>query len=127
MILLDTCAFLWLAAQQESLSSAAKKKIIANAGNIYVSSISAFEIGVKSKKNLLILPYEASEWYRDALGLHGLKSLSVTDEIAMLSSQLPEIHLDPADRIIVATAIHHHCTILTPDKHIRDYDVKVVW
>ncbi len=128
MILLDTCVFLWLTSQQESLSKPAKAIIKENAGDIYVSAITAFEIGVKFKKNLLQLPYDASEWYQDAIGLHGLESLSVTDQIAMLSSQLPSIHRDPADRIIVATGLLHHCNIVTPDKHIQDYpNIKVVW
>lgn len=128
MILLDTCTFLWLVTQQESLSKRAKAVIKENAGEIYVSAISAFEIGIKSKKKLLKLPYDASDWYQDAIALHGLESLSISDQIAMLSSQLPNIHRDRADRLIVATAHLHNCSIVTPDQHIRDYpDTKVLW
>lgn len=128
MLLLDTCAFLWLVADHKKISVKAMAALKKSAGNIFVSSISAFEIGIKYEKKKLSLPMRATEWFMKALELHGLTELPITAKIAALSTELPRLHDDPADRMIVATAILHKLPLLTPDSHIRQYDsVEVIW
>ncbi len=128
MILIDTCALLWLAIDQEKLSENAKELIKANANKICISAISAFEIGVKTRKKLLKLPLRPEKWFEKATQLHGIEVVPITAEIAMLSTQLPTHHYDPTDRIIIATAMVHNYTILTPDQHIYHYPkIRVVW
>lgn len=89
MILLDTCSFLWLVVQQEKLSPPAIKVIQKNIGNIFISSISAFEIGVKYQKKLISFPYAFDEWFKNALDLHGIIDLPINYRIALGSSSLP--------------------------------------
>lgn len=128
MLLLDTCTFLWLVGQQKSLSKHAKKLISKYSDALFISVISAFEIGVKQQKGLLTLPMAAEQWLEQATEAHGIIPLSIDMKVAIRSTQLSHLHRDPADRIIIATAINHDLTILTPDEHIGKYqDIKTEW
>ena len=82
MILLDTCTLLWLAADQDRLSSRAIEAIAASTGGLFVSSIAAFEIAVKTKKGKLELPLQASEWHERVLKHHGIKEIPIGGAIA---------------------------------------------
>ena len=128
MILLDTCTLLWLTAKQDQLTTNARNAIGSHANSLFISAISAFEIATKVNKNLLELPLPPQEWLNQAIHLHGLTELPIDSEIALYSTQLPAIHKDPADRIIIATAHKYHLYILTPDQHISAYpQTKIIW
>ena len=127
-MILDTCCLLWLASAQDSLSSGARSLISDKAGALFISAISAFEIGVKYRRGALELPLTPAEWIETALDHHGIQELPVDWRIAELSTSLPQIHRDPADRIIVATALVTGMSILTPDPLIKAYErVTVLW
>ena len=98
-----------------------------NAGKIFLSSISAFEIGLKWKKGLLLLPLPAHEWFALALASHGIIEIPVNSKVALRAIALPDLHNDPADRILIATAMENDLTLVTPDKHIQAYPVPVLW
>ncbi len=126
MILLDTCSFLWLARGTLPQGVAARIRDQDNA--LFISAISAFEIGVKSAKGRLLLPMPLSVWWATLVDHHALGVVAVEAEIAIAATQLPPIHADPADRILVATAMHLGATLLTPDPMIAAYpDVRVEW
>ena len=128
MYLLDTCVLLWLADDQGSLSHAAHQAIKEGAGNLFVSSISGFEIAVKSERGAFVLPLPAYEWISLALLHHGIAEVPVTCDIGCRAAALPKIHRDPCDRIIVATALKHDMTIVTRDATLGAYPgVRVCW
>ena len=128
MILLDTCTLLWLVIDPEKLSTPAIHSIAKYAGNIFVSAITGFEIGIKAKNGLLQLPKAADLWFTSALTLHGIEVVPITAEIAFASVALPPIHRDPADRFIIATAQYYQYTLITPDQHIHAYPaMHVLW
>ena len=128
MILLDTCTLLWLASDPEKLSEEAKKMILKHADGLFVSAISAFEIGVKANMKIFALPSSPAKWFRDALEFHGISEIPISSDIAILSTQLPPLHRDPCDRILIATSKIHDLVLLTPDKLISQYPgVKVGW
>lgn len=126
-MLLDTCTLLWLADDQEKLSSRARAAISEYAGNPFISSITAFEITTKHRRGVLRLPMEPADWIREALEHHGIVDIPVDWRIAERSASLPAIHKDAADRLIVATALATGLTVLTPDSLIGAYDVSVRW
>jgi PIN domain nuclease of toxin-antitoxin system len=69
-----------------------------------------------------------AEWWQTAIAQHGIVCIPVSAEIALASVALPPHHNDPADRIIIATAMHHAGTVLTPDAAFRDYvPANVAW
>jgi PIN domain nuclease of toxin-antitoxin system len=128
MLLLDTCALIWLAGDLSSLGKNARKAIVENPEDLHVSAISALEISLLAAKKRIILPLEPYKWYSSAIRLHGIKELPVTGEIASLSGTLPPIHKDPCDRIIISTAILTRMKVLTADEVFRDYKhVTVIW
>jgi PIN domain nuclease of toxin-antitoxin system len=128
MILLDTCSLYWIASDPSKLSANAVNALRANPAVLYVSAISAFEVVLNHRKRRVVLPTEPRTWFAGVLGRYNINCLSITWEIAAASASLPPIHSDPADRIIVATAIAHSLPILTPDHLIAAYPgVGVVW
>ncbi|MEP7009466.1 MAG: type II toxin-antitoxin system VapC family toxin [Acidobacteriota bacterium] len=52
---------------------------------------------------------------------------ALDEESALQVAQLPPLHRDPFDRILVAQAIVHGCVLLTPDPDIQAYPVRVAW
>ena len=128
MLLLDTCTLLWLAADRKKLSDRAAELIGSHPGALFLSAISAFEIGVKHRKGGLELPMGAPEWIELALAHHGVTEVAVDCAIAAASTELPALHADPCDRIIVATALLRNLTILSPDPLLGQYpDVRTAW
>lgn len=128
MILLDTCALLWLASDPKKLSDRARSLVAEERDTLFVSAISAFEIGVKHRKGALELPLPAPEWFEATLDHHGVREIPVSGSIAAASTLLPPLYGDPCDRMIVATARELSATLLTPDHLIRAYPgITVEW
>lgn len=128
MLLLDTHALVWLASIQKELSTRARRAILQYAGELYVSSISALEIAILVKRDRLSLPVTPAEFMDRALKQHGIHEVPVDRRIAILSAGLPDIHDDPFDRIIIATARLNDMMILSRDKVIPQYpEVRVIW
>jgi PIN domain nuclease of toxin-antitoxin system len=129
MILLDTCALLWLANGSDDLSPTTQELLRANAGSLFVSAFSAWEIALKHRRGRLELPLDTpAEWFAAVLEQHGLREIPVDSRIAAGAVSLPPLHTDPADRILVATAQTQGLTLLTPDALIRQYpELKTAW
>jgi len=119
MILLDTCVVLWLSSSAAQISRPAAAALRAQSGNLFVSSISAFEIGQKANLGKLTLPQSISTWFPAVLAQHGLHELPVTGAIAAQATLLPTLHRDPFDRLFVATAQAHALILVTPDLRMR--------
>ena len=122
-LLLDTHVLIWLMNGDDALSKKSQK-IIENArkdGNIFISAISVWEVGMLEQKQRIILNRPCLEWIKDALH-YGIRLSSLTPEIAIESCQLPGYSAgDPADRIIIATARIESLTLLTCDERILAY------
>lgn len=128
MLLLDTCALLMLAGRREDIPDRAIKKLTTQADELFISTISSFEIVLKNRLGKLGLPMAAEEWYRKAVEGYAIEEIPVSSTIAMKSASLPFIHKDPCDRIIIATALEHRMPIITADQIIPQYpSIKVIW
>lgn len=94
-----------------------------------VSAISVWEVAMLVAKRRIQLDRPVELWVDVALALPGVLLAPLEPVIAVRSTKLPgEFHPDPADRIIVATALEHAAPILTPDDRIRSYPhVQSVW
>lgn len=113
---------------QSYLSQLAKQTISQNATSIYVSSMTALEIGLKYARKRLQLPQAPPKWFDRVLELHGLTEIPINSRIAFRSTALPPIHKDPADRVLIATAVEHNLVILSPDEHFQKYKgLQVLW
>ncbi len=125
VLMLDTCALLWLAAGNDRLSEHALRQI-ENASIVYVSAISAWEISLKYEKKQLILPMEAERWFSLALEKHFLTLYPLDVAILCMANRLPHHHSDPADRFIIATAMKEKATVVTADETFLKYNIDVI-
>lgn len=128
MIVLDTATWIWRVSEPKRLSRAAKRAID-EADRLLVSAISPWEVAMLVAKRRIELDRPIEAWIDAALGLPGLDLVQLEPRIAIRSTSLPgAFHPDPADRIIVATALERSARIVTPDERIRSYPhVQSIW
>lgn len=131
MIMLDTHTWVWWVSNPEKLSIPARERIEKGVidKNIFISSISAWEVAMLTARGRLKLTMDAREWIAKSELLPFLRFIPVTNQIAIKSVSLPgKLHSDPADRIIVATAIIQEATLITADEKILDYPhIETLW
>jgi PIN domain nuclease of toxin-antitoxin system len=125
LMLLDTCALLWLAEGGKELSAAARAQIESSTV-VYVSAISAFEIGLKHRAGKLALPVPPGAWFRRLVEHHGLAVLPLDWDVCLAATELPPLHRDPCDPFIIATAKLRRLPVVTADPRFRDYGVELV-
>ena len=126
-LLVDTCTFLWIVADSPLLSRRARELFQAADNEVYLSAASAWEIAVKHGFGRLPLPVPPERFVPDMRERHAIVSLPIDEESALHVSRLPAIHRDPFDRMIVAQAIVHGLTILTPDTRVTQYPGRTTW
>lgn len=126
-VLLDTATFLLAAIDSPRLSPAARAILEDPDQEIHLSAVSAWEIAVKHALGKLELPEPPDRYVPRIRGEMGMEALPVDEASALLVGRLPDLHGDPFDRMLVAQAIRHGSTILTPDEAIRRYPVPTVW
>ena len=125
LVILDTCALLWLGQGGGRLSQDALNRID-SAAVVYVSAISGFEIGIKVAKGKLSLPSRPAEWLASIVEHHNLQELQVDLAVSVRSTELPAIHADPVDRIIIATAESRGLAVVTADAVFASYGIDVI-
>ena len=123
-LLLDTCAAIWLSEGAEVASTvlSAIDDVLREDGTIFLSPVSAWEIGMLVAKGRVRLRLDPVAAYRSLLRLPKVEEAALTAEILVGSSFLPGWpHADPFDRVIVATARERGLTIVTRDRAILAY------
>ena len=123
MVLLDTHVLIWLVEGNSRLGSVALKEInraLAD-GLLAVASISFWETAMLIEKGRLEFNIELDVWRHD-LRQNGLQEISLSGAAAIRAGQLKGFHGDPADRIIVATAMENSAVLVTADKKILNWD-----
>ena len=130
MIVLDTHAWVWWAEGGRRLSSTAADEIdlAMGSGRLYVSSISAWEVALLVRRGRLELTMEVDDWVARTEALPFLRFVPVDNRIALRSVALEPLHEDPADRIIVATALTLGARLATRDRKLHEFgDVETIW
>ncbi|MCI5140495.1 MAG: type II toxin-antitoxin system VapC family toxin [Candidatus Electrothrix sp. ATG1] len=131
MIVLDTHAWIWWISNPEKLGVAASSAIeeAIHENSIFLSSISTWEIALLVAKGRLTLSINVRDWVRKTESLPFIRFMPVDNTIALRSVDLPgAFHADPADRIIVATALSTGMPLVTKDEKIRACSfIQAIW
>ena len=124
-ILLDTCALIWLGNGDTALSLDARQAI-EECESVYVSPISLWEVSNKCRKGKLLLKHPPREWFDRILQRYQLAILPLTNEVMFLAGELPEHHKDPADRMIIASAMVNGLVVATSDRNFPLYGIQTI-
>ncbi len=121
-MILDTHALLWMDRNDPALGRGARQRIEVEwrSGQLAVSAITFWEAAMLAERGRIVLPMPVALW-RDDWIKAGLVEIPVDGRIALLSTQLENLHRDPADRFIMATAIDRNTDLMTADRLILEW------
>ena len=126
MIVADTQALVWWILSPSRLTAAARNALDHEIVN--VAMISCLEIANLSRRGRIDLPLDVATWLDAVIHLPNMVLLPMTFEIAITAGLLGDPIRDPADRVIVATALQHGLSLVTSDTKIRDAGiVETIW
>ena len=117
MVVLDTHALVWWAGDPGRLSAKAAAAI-AKADRVGLPAIVFWEMVLLVRKGRLDLGMSAEDWAEKIQMIPRVAALPLTPEVAVLADSL-RMHSDPADRFVVATAMHHRIPLITKDRLLR--------
>ena len=124
MLLLDTHVLIWLAEGLDDLPEASRQLIDrrAAADGLAISAISFWEVAMLDARGRIRLSRPIEQWRHDVLAQRGISEVAVSGDTGIEAVQLPgELHGDPADRILVATARLRQMSLATRDRSLLRY------
>lgn len=116
-LLLDTHIYLWWLQDHPKLSQEGRSRIMA-ASEVYVSSASIWEATIKASIGKLEVDVNHLV---DEIANGGFQELPISAKHAAMVAQLPDIHRDPFDRILIAQALCEPLRFLTADGVLKGY------
>lgn len=119
-LLLDTHLLLLAASEPQRLSAKARALLLDPSNQLVFSSASLWEITIKNGLERSDFSVDPRRLWRMLL-VNGYREISVTSEHAVAVNDLPPLHKDPFDRILVAQARIEGLTLLTADKMVAKY------
>lgn len=125
-LLLDTHTFIWFIEDSPELSGKARNAIEAQSTINYISVASLWEIAIKASLNKLQLKSPFLDIHK-IIELNSFKILPVQLTDTIIVSTLLFHHKDPFDRIIVSQCINWDFTLITIDKSLENYNIKILW
>ena len=126
-LLIDTHAALWLLNEHEKLSPAAKEYLLNESDKKCISIASAWEIAIKHSLGKLTEFSGGVKLFLSEIYDSPIEIVPVLPQYIEMVEELPYVHRDPFDRVIIATAMCEGMSIITADENIQKYDVKCVW
>lgn len=127
MILLDTHAWIYYLGHPDALSAPAMNAI-SNSETIGLSIISCMEAAILVRKGKILIDQSLERWMEQMTNVYRLEILPITPSIVIRANTLPDFHPDPADRIIVATAIANGIPLVTKDRLLSSRnDIETIW
>lgn len=121
MILLDSHIWYWWITQDGKRLPASMLETIESADRVGVSAVSCFELALAHRKGRLEFPVPPKEWFPLALKGSDIECFPVDEQIALKAVDLTEVHRDPFDRIIIATALSLKARLASVDGHFSSY------
>ncbi len=125
--LLDTQAALYFWVEPERLTDKARQFIRDKENRLLFSQASTWEIVIKYSLGKLPLPVPPSDYLPERIRRTDFEYEPISDRALFGVPNLPELHRDPFDRLLIATANLLDIPVVTGDPVFRDYPVKVLW
>jgi PIN domain nuclease of toxin-antitoxin system len=125
--LLDTHTFLWWNLDDPQISPPAREFISDGSNEVFLSAASTWEIAIKCARGRLVLAQTPDKYVASRMSLHHFLPLPVQLSHALHVFNLPHIHQDPFDRLLVAQSQLERLPILTGDPEIIRYEVDIIW
>jgi PIN domain nuclease of toxin-antitoxin system len=126
VIVADTHAWVWWAAEDERLSGPALTALV-NTDIVGIAAITLWEVAMLVEKKRLVLDRDVLGWLHKAISKTHIVMLPLTPEIAVTATAIPRFR-DPSDRLIAATALTHGVPLVTKDQRIqRSGVVATIW
>ena len=126
-VLLDTQCWLWWFLSPDELNPRARETIASARDPLYLSAASSWEISIKTSLGKLRLPQPPKRYVPARLAETGMSAMAVEHAHALRVAELPPLHGDPFDRLLVAQAQIERMTLMTADPEIVAYDVETLW
>ena len=125
-LLLDTCIFLWFISGDKRLPDSLRELIVDPRNDVFLSTVSIWESIVKHQLGKLPLPMPPAKYLPGQRKRHHISSLALDEGSVVHLSNLPDLHRDPFDRMLICQAIQHRLTLVTTDSIIFSYPVKTM-
>ena len=125
-ILLDSHALWWFIEGNVKLPKETFSIIKIFKNNTYISIATIWEVAIKLSINKLTFD-GGIERFIEIIEENGFSLLEISTDHIKKVTELPFIHRDPFDRIIIAQSMVENMTIITVDENIQKYDVNVAW
>jgi len=125
-LLLDTHIFLWYISGDRKLADNTKDIISDPANEVYLSVVSLWEAIIKYRLGKLPLPQAPEIYLPEQRERHEMSSMVLDEASVKQLGQLPLLHRDPFDRMLICQAIEHNLAIVTIDPAIRIYSVTLL-
>ena len=125
-LLLDTHAFLWFINGDKRLPVTWKQALQNPANDVYLSVVSLWETIIKYQLGKLPLPVSPEKYIPEQRERHSISSLPLHEASMVYLTQLPNLHRDPFDRILVCQALQRNLIFVTADAKVQAYPVKLL-
>lgn len=124
-LLPDTHIFLWYITGDPRLPATVLPLIRDPANEVYLSPVSVWETVVKYQLGKLPLPQSPEAYVPQQRQHHQIKSLPLDEDSVTNLAQLPALHTDPFDRMLICQAIQHDLTLASTDDAVRNYSAHI--
>jgi PIN domain nuclease of toxin-antitoxin system len=126
-VIIDTQSIIWFAENNPALSLAARKAIEDEENTCYVSMASFWEMSIKKNLGKLDIKGLLLSDFMDEIFENGFLTLDIRREHVIENGQLPLLHRDPFDRLIIAQAIVERMVVVSNDLVFDDYPVRRIF
>ena len=125
--LIDTHTFLWWTTDDSQLSTCARDLIADGDNEIFLSAASVWEMVIKTARGKLILPEAPADYITSRMSRYRFRALPIQMDHTLKVYELPPIHQDPFDRMLIAQSLTESIPLVTKDETIRQYGVETIW
>ncbi|MEX0755612.1 MAG: type II toxin-antitoxin system VapC family toxin [Actinomycetota bacterium] len=126
-VLVDAHAVLWAAVDDERLPGSVRELLADTKTRLVLSVATIWELTLKSMADRLRLPEPPEQYFEGLIRDFGYEVLPIHQRHVLALPELPTVHGDPFDRILVAQAVVEEIAVVTGDPHLREYPIHTLW